>query len=112
MPKFKTPKMFPTTDCGETETQAKALNEQWEVIALAGQVRWASNKDCAFIQLRQRMGHFNITIVGWKRPDYLLQNSNEVSAVLETLWFYNFTFCRIATFKDQYTVNLSQFCGH
>ena len=53
MPKFKTPKMFPTTDCGETETQAKALYEQWEVIALAGQVRWASNKDCAFIQLRQ-----------------------------------------------------------
>ena len=48
-------------------------------------LRWASNKDCAFIQLRQRMGHFNITIVGWKRPDYLLQNSNEVSAVLETL---------------------------
>ena len=36
MPKFKTPKMFPTTDCGETETQAKALYEQWEVIALAG----------------------------------------------------------------------------
>ena len=70
---------------GGTVTQAKALYEQWEVIALAGQVRWASNKDCAFIQLRQRMGHFNITIVGWKRPDYLLQNSNEVSAVLETL---------------------------
>ena len=57
-------------------------------------LRWSSNKDCAFIQLRQEgRGVFSITMPDWKRPDYLLQNSQWVfTDFCFFLWSISFIF--------------------